>query len=67
MPTEVRKEEVRRLIESGAQVVEVLSTSQFQAKHLAGAVNIPLETLDETTTNRLHPERPIVVYCYDYQ
>jgi CBS domain-containing protein/rhodanese-related sulfurtransferase len=67
MPTEVRKEDVRRLIESGAQLVEVLSSKQYQAKHLASAINIPLEALDERTTTRLRHHEPVIVYCYDYQ
>ena len=67
MPTEIRKEEVRRLIESGGQLVEVLSESQYQEKHLAGAINIPLERLDEKTTRRLRRDKSVIVYCFDYQ
>lgn len=67
MPTEIDREDVRRLVESGAQLIEVLSSKQFQAKHLAGAVNIPLDALDEATTARLHQNHPVIVYCNDYQ
>jgi rhodanese-related sulfurtransferase len=67
MPAEVRKEEVRRLVESGASLIEVLSSRQYREKHLAGAINIPLDTLDETTTAKLRRNQPVVVYCYDYQ
>jgi rhodanese-related sulfurtransferase len=67
MPTEVRKDDVRYLIESGAQLVEVLSARQYQSKHLAGAINIPLASLDENSTARLQRDKPIVIYCNDYQ
>lgn len=33
--------------------------------HLPGAVDIPLRTLDGTTTAALDPTRPVVVYCWD--
>jgi len=31
------------------------------------AINIPLKTLDRETTQQLERERPVIVYCYDYQ
>jgi rhodanese-related sulfurtransferase len=58
--------DVQRLIETGAQLVEVLPTEEFEEAHLAGAINIPLKQLDRSTSTALDPHRPIVVYCYDY-
>jgi rhodanese-related sulfurtransferase len=59
-------DEVGRLVERGAQLVDVLPHETFVQEHLPGSVNIPLAEID-TATDRLDPARPVVVYCYDYQ
>jgi rhodanese-related sulfurtransferase len=62
----VAHEDVRRLQGLGAQVVEVLPREEYAWKHIAGAINLPLKELDETTAaERLDSRRPIVVYCHD--
>jgi rhodanese-related sulfurtransferase len=66
MPTDVGLEEMRRLVDQGAQVVEVLPAREYIEEHLPGAINIPLKTLDETTAAQLDKTRPVVVYCWDY-
>ncbi len=66
MPTDVGLEEMRRLVDEGAQVVEVLPAREYIEEHLPGAVNIPLKTLDETAAAKLDKTRPVVVYCWDY-
>jgi phage shock protein E len=65
VPTEIGREEVRRLVEGGAQLVEVLPEEAYKQEHLPGAVNIPLKELNRETTARLQPDRPVIVYCYD--
>jgi rhodanese-related sulfurtransferase len=60
-------EEVLRLQEAGAQVVEVLPREEYERVHLPGALNLPLEELDrEGASAFLDPARPIVVYCHDF-
>ncbi|HET8673250.1 MAG TPA: rhodanese-like domain-containing protein [Thermoleophilaceae bacterium] len=66
MPTRIEVDELRELLESGAQLVEVLPEGEYQEEHLPGALNIPIKSLDESTTARLDRSRPVVVYCYDY-
>jgi rhodanese-related sulfurtransferase len=66
MPKEVGLEEMRRLVDEGAQVVEVLPAREYAEEHLSGAVNIPLKTLNEATAAQLDRHRPVVVYCWDY-
>jgi len=64
----IGRDEVLRLVgEEQAQLVEVLSESAYRALHLPGAINIPLAVLDREQTQRLDRERPVIVYCYDYQ
>lgn len=56
---------LRRLLDGGAQLVEVLPAQEYAEMHLPGAVSIPLKTLDATTTVDLDPQRPVIVYCWD--
>jgi rhodanese-related sulfurtransferase len=58
--------ELRRLIESGAQVVEVLPREDYDELHLPGAINIPLKELDADSAGRLDRRNPVVVYCWDH-
>ena len=67
MPTEIHRDEVRRLAASGAQLVEVLPAREYEDEHIASAINIPLKTLDRQTTARLRRDQPVIVYCHDYQ
>jgi len=67
MPTTIDRARVRNLADEGAQLIEVLPHSEYEAEHLPGAVNIPLRQLDRTTTAQLQKDRPVIVYCYDYQ
>jgi hypothetical protein len=67
MPRPIDRDEVQRLLAEGAQLVEVLPQAEFEEEHLPGAINIPLKTLDAETVRRLERERPVIVYCHDYQ
>lgn len=67
MPREIHRNEVRRLVTNGAQLVEVLPAEEYAAEHLPGAINIPLKQLDRETTALLRRDQPIIVYCHDYQ
>ena len=68
MPTAIDRDEVQRLLrEEHGQLVEVLPADEYDDEHLPGAINIPLKTLDRATTLGLDRERPVIVYCYDYQ
>jgi rhodanese-related sulfurtransferase len=67
VPTASFRDEVRRLVEEGAQLVDVLPRHEYEDEHLPGAINIPLKELDRETTTRLRRDAPVVVYCHDYQ
>ena len=67
MPTTIDREQVQKLTATGAQLVEVLPAEEYEDEHLPGAINIPLKTLDAVTARQLDPQRPAIVYCYDYQ
>jgi rhodanese-related sulfurtransferase len=67
MAQSVDRETVRRLMNSGAQLVEVLPAKEYRTIHLPGAVNIPLAKLDRNSVRVLSRDRDVIVYCYDYQ
>ena len=67
MPTAIFRDEVRVLLEEGAQLVDVLPREEYEDEHLPGAINIPLKELDGETTAGLNRDAPIIVYCHDYQ
>jgi rhodanese-related sulfurtransferase len=58
--------EVKRFLEQGAQLVDVLGEDEFAHDHLPGAINIPLKRLDAKTVAGLDRERPVLVYCNDF-
>ena len=66
MPTEINREEVVTMAAVGAQLVDALPARQYEER-LPGAINIPLKKLDSRTAATLDRNRPVIVYCYDYQ
>lgn len=66
MPREIDRHEVRRLVDGGAQLVEVLPAEEYEEEHIPGAINIPLRRLARRA-HELDPDRPVIVYCHDYQ
>ncbi len=67
MPPEIFRDEVRALLEEGAQLVDVLPREEYEDEHLPKAINIPLKELDRETTAKLKRDAPVIVYCHDYQ
>lgn len=65
MPTAIDRDEVRRLLDMGAQLVEVLPSSEYGEDHLPDAVNIPLRQIERQAAGLLDRKRPVIVYCWD--
>jgi rhodanese-related sulfurtransferase len=65
MPRPVDRSEVRKLLEQGAQLVEVLPANEYDEDHLPGAINLPLRKLDQQARAVLDPGRAVIVYCWD--
>ena len=65
MPGFIDRHEVVRLVDGGAQLVEVLGKEQYEEEHLPGAVNIFLKQLARRAPAELDRNRPVVVYCED--
>jgi rhodanese-related sulfurtransferase len=47
--------------------VEVLPADEYGEAHLPGAQNIPLKKLNRESVRQLDSNRPVIVYCHDYQ
>jgi len=67
VPTEIFRDGVRRLVEEGVQLVDVLPREEYEEEHLPSAINIALKELNRETSARLQRDAPVIVYCHDYQ
>lgn len=67
MPKDINRDEVQRLIRSGAQLIEALPAEEYNEGHLPGAINIPLKKLNKQNIKRLEQSRPVITYCSDFQ
>jgi rhodanese-related sulfurtransferase len=65
--TAVDRDGLRHLVAQGAQLVEVLAAEEYAEAHLPGAISLPLKQLNAETARRLDHQRPVIVYCHDYQ
>ena len=63
----VDRNDVQRLVAQGAQLVDVLPADEFAEEHLPGAISLPLKQLNAETAKQLDRQRPVIVYCHDYQ
>ncbi len=59
---EVSRDRAQKLIEDGAQLVDVRADHEWEAGRIAGAKHLPLAELAERT-GELDPDRPVVLYC----
>ncbi|MEA2499089.1 MAG: phage shock protein [Actinomycetota bacterium] len=66
MPISIERAEVKRLADSGAQIVEVLGPDAFEEEHIRGAINLPLKKLNRASAAVLDNARPVIVYCNDF-
>jgi rhodanese-related sulfurtransferase len=59
---EVSRDEAQKLIEDGAQLIDVRADHEWEAGRIAGATHLPLAELAQRT-GEIDPERPVVLYC----
>jgi rhodanese-related sulfurtransferase len=59
---EVSREEAQKMVESGAQLVDVRAEHEWNAGRIVGAKHLPLAELAERT-GELDKDRPVVLYC----
>jgi len=61
-PREIDRAEARRLIDEGAQLIDVRADHEWEAGRIAGAKHVPLAELAERT-GEIDEGRPVVLYC----
>jgi rhodanese-related sulfurtransferase len=59
---EVSRDEAQKLIEEGAQLIDVRAEHEWEVGHIAGATHLPLDELAERA-GEIDKERPVVLYC----
>lgn len=59
---EISRDEARKLLDGGAQLVDVRADHEWDAGRIAGAAHVPLPELPQRI-GELDPGRPVVVYC----
>lgn len=59
---QVRVDQVRELVESGAYIVDVREPEEFEAGHLKGAVNVPL-TQFRARIQEIPRDVPVYLHC----
>ena len=61
-PREVGREEARKMVEDGAQLIDVRADHEWDAGRISGATHVPLPELPQHI-DELDKDRPVVVYC----
>jgi rhodanese-related sulfurtransferase len=59
---EVSRDEAQKLIDEGAQLVDVRVGHEWEVGHIAGATHLPLAELAQRA-GEIDKERPVVLYC----
>ena len=59
---EVSRDEARKLIDEGAQLVDVRADHEWEVGRIAGADHVPLPELPQRL-DEIDKDRPVVVYC----
>jgi rhodanese-related sulfurtransferase len=59
---QVSREEAKKLLDEGAQLVDVRADHEWEAGRIAGATHLPLAELPERTSE-LDTDKPVVIYC----
>lgn len=58
----VSSEDAKQLVKDGAVLLDVRTTGEFSQGHLPGAINVPVQDLDQRL-DELDPKKSYVVYC----
>jgi rhodanese-related sulfurtransferase len=61
-PREVSREEARKMLDGGAQLIDVRADHEWEAGRIAGAKHMPLAELPQRT-GEIDKNRPVVLYC----
>jgi phage shock protein E len=57
------KTDYKALVENGAIIVDVRTTSEYKAGHINGSVNIPVDTIKHKTEELKKKGKPVIACC----
>lgn len=57
------KADVKTLVNNGAKIIDVRTTSEFSGGHVNGAINIPLDKISANIDKIKNYKKPIVLCC----
>lgn len=58
---------LKKLGEQDVVLIDVLDPESYEKVHLKGAINIPMERLEDEIKDRVDLETPIITYGIDYE
>jgi rhodanese-related sulfurtransferase len=61
-PREVSREEARKLLDEGAQLIDVRADHEWEVGRIAGATHIALPEIAQRT-EEIDRDRPVILYC----
>jgi rhodanese-related sulfurtransferase len=61
-PKEVSREEARKMVDEGAQLVDVRAGHEWEVGRISGAKHVPLPELPQRL-GEIDKDRPVVLYC----
>jgi rhodanese-related sulfurtransferase len=59
---EVSREEAKKMVEEGAQLIDVRADHEWEMGRIEGATHLPLAELSERV-REIDKDRPVVLYC----
>ena len=62
MNTDLSCEQLQELLEKGAQLIDVRSIMEFNQGALNGAINLPINTIQENTDS-IDQSKTVLLYC----
>jgi phage shock protein E len=60
---DVSSTDARKLVQSGARLVDVRTPGEFATGHIPGAINIPVQQLDARMAELEPKDSAVVLYC----
>ena len=58
-----RSEDIQRLLDEGAKIVDVRTPGEYKRDHVKGSVNIPLANVSQNINKFKNSKQPIILCC----
>jgi adenylyltransferase/sulfurtransferase len=59
---EVSAAEAKQIIESGSQLLDVRTDTEFEAGHIPGSRHVPLAEIQREAAD-MNKDKPVIIYC----